>query len=87
MSIDSEQAINYWRERDAKECFWFEAQTGIDRDTPPVVSNYHQYRLPASVRAIVLDAVSRATVGSGGLEYEPGFLLKLETWEKLADNR
>lgn len=82
---DTRQAINYWRERDKAESFWFEAQTGLIRDNPPAATNFYQYHLPGSIRGTVEAAVERATLGSGGLEYEPGFILKLDTWEKMLD--
>lgn len=62
----------------APEYFWFEAQTGIVHvREPQAPSNFHRYMLPASAMARVMAAVGAATVGSGGLEYQPEFLVWL----------
>jgi hypothetical protein len=84
MSIETEQAIGYWRNRDKEDVVWFEAQTGLIRDAPPTVSNFYQYRVPRSVSALIADAVSKAGYGPSGLEYEPGFMVKVYKWEQLA---
>jgi hypothetical protein len=63
---------------------FFEPQTGLVKDHP-WDSNFYQHRLRRSLETWVLDNVDRATVGSGGLEYPPGFLEEVGEAEAEAD--
>lgn len=63
------------------DSIYFEAQTGIIREQPSN-SNFYQYRLSSADRPAIEAAVSKATLGTGGLEYEAGFLHVLTDMER-----
>jgi hypothetical protein len=63
---------------------YFEAQTGIMRNQPSVVSSFYQYAIPVRHRAELEEAIAAATPGSSELQYAPGFLRRLEHWESEA---
>jgi len=63
---------------------FFEPQTGLVKDHT-WESNFYQHRLRRSLESWVFDNIGRATVGSGGLEYPPGFLEEIGKAEAEAD--
>lgn len=59
----------------SKGVFYFQAQTGLWKVKKSALpSNYHTYALPFTLLGKVQLAVNAATVGTGGLVYEDGFL-------------
>lgn len=63
------------------ESIYFEAQTGLVRPVK-ATSNFRQYQLPPTAAKMINQAVDNATLGSGGFEYENGFLTLLEKLER-----
>ena len=60
--------------------FYFEAQTGIVRDSLPAFSNYFQYRIPSRFMSVVEEAVGSAEIGPSGLVYGRRFMEFLSKW-------
>jgi hypothetical protein len=64
------------------DTIYFEAQTGLIRDTLNKRSIFYQYILPASMRSFVETAANNATLVDTHMVYEPGFLDRLEAEER-----
>ena len=64
------------------DSIYFEAQTGLIREKPSATSNFYQYCLAPTDRPLIEAAVSKATPGCGGLEYEADFLHTLDRMEQ-----
>lgn len=65
-----------------EKSIFFTAQTGEIRDTGAAYTNFYEYELPASARLFLEKHVQIAQLGSGGLDYQQGFLELLGTIEQ-----
>jgi hypothetical protein len=63
------------------DTIYFEAQTGLIRNTLLPRSNFYQYAVSSEDRPLLEQALAAAKMGPSGLEYTPEFLAELPELE------